>query len=351
MKPLLHAVIVAFVILLSVAPADAQSTPVKSPVPALILTPAPPGEDDPKTLREALQNWSWTWTGPQSNTVVNFEHGGSLVTREKVGSQWEIINANTVRISSGSRPVILLAFNKNFSRFVQAGVVTAPIAGVRDKHVPVYPPSPIARFTFNSTEPAPGASVRNARQHDGVLDLAGIYEHHDKESTGERAIFSVPELDYQAFTVVVHLRPDDIGEGHRTLLMGGTSYRWLELYVSREGGLSLGLDSRAGYPIPGVSIKTGQWTTLAVSCDVKVHRLAVYMNGRHVAKIAIPLDFKFDVIGTSYERGDKAWTFTDYSSANTFKGLVNELVVYNRVLLDVQVESLQFTARLPNKTP
>lgn len=118
MRPLLHAFIFAAGILLTAGAATAQTT-------------APP----PKTLKEALNEWSWTWTGPNSNTVVTFEPVGRLVTLERQVSHWELVNGNLVRVSANGMRPIILAFNQDFSGFVQAGGGAAPIAGRRHRMV------------------------------------------------------------------------------------------------------------------------------------------------------------------------------------------------------------------------
>lgn len=117
MKLLLPAFILAVASLLPAVPASAQTT---SPVVAA-----------PTSLKRALLDWSWTWTGPQSNTVVTFQERGRLITQENQVSAWDFLSANTIRVTaSGMRPVFL-TFNQDFSHFVQSGGGMALIAGRR----------------------------------------------------------------------------------------------------------------------------------------------------------------------------------------------------------------------------
>ncbi len=113
-----------------------------------LLTPGfAPGQSavpPPKTFKQALNDWSWTWTGPNSNTVVTFQSVGSLVTQEGQVSHWGLVNGTTVRVTANGKQPVFLAFNQDFSGFVQIGGGAAPIAGRRHRMV-------APRYLLNAT--------------------------------------------------------------------------------------------------------------------------------------------------------------------------------------------------------
>ncbi len=75
-----------------------------------------------------------------------------------------------------------------------------------------------------------------------------------------------------------------------------------------------------------------RWTVIACGFDLAKRRVHVYLNGVKVAQIALPPDFKLDVVGSDWEETDKEWMFTNYSNAAVFHGLVSDLIIYDRFL-------------------
>lgn len=209
--------------------------------------------------------------------------------------------------------------------------------------------APIARFTFDGPNPEPDTDLRNAPQHDGVLELDGSYEHNPSNN-GSRAVLKTPQLDPQAFTVAVRLCADDVSGNHNVLLMAGTRARWLSLQVSAMGQLIVNLSNhRFTRPVGDVTIKAGEWVTLVVSVDGKAGQMVIYVNGKKANSIPLPQDFKPGIVERdpnaaspgSEPDWDKEWTFSDYSSGATFKGVVDELVVFGSVLTEGQVSQLK----------
>jgi len=229
-------------------------------------------------------------------------------------------------------------------------VSPAPQAGTSPQTTPVPSASPqpfqpptgaskdiIGRFTFDGPTPDPGAQIRNATQQNGALQLNGEYEN--RKPPGYRAVFSTPDLDYTRFTVAARLYPEREKD---VLLVGGTGYRWLSLRWLSATSLTLFMNNqRFNHTISGVDIPLQQWVTLSVSCDLSAKQVVVYVNGKNAARVALPNDFKLEVIGSRAEKSDKVWTPTNYSNGTAFKGLLDELVVYNRVLSDQEIAALR----------
>jgi serine/threonine protein kinase len=201
----------------------------------------------------------------------------------------------------------------------------------------------IARFTFNDTTPEPGAQIKNAEQRDGLLELSGDYEN--RNPPGYRAVFSTPDLNYNHFTAAVRLRPERLND---VLLVGGTSYRWLSIRRTSTSSLTFYLNNqRFSEIIRGVRVLDNQWITLAVSCDLATRQAVVYLDGKKEATIQLPDDLKLEVIGSRAEQSDKVWTVTNYSNGNAFKGQVDELVIFGRVLSDAEIKALRLGGQAP----
>jgi hypothetical protein len=90
-----------------------------------------------------------------------------------------------------------------------------------------------------------------------------------------------------------------------------------------------------------------QWVTLAVSCDLDARQAVVYLDGKKEAAIQLPDDLKLDVVGTNSEQSDKVWAVTNYSNGNAFKGQVDELVIFGRVLSDAEIKALRLGGQAP----
>jgi serine/threonine protein kinase len=201
----------------------------------------------------------------------------------------------------------------------------------------------IARFTFDGTTPEPGAQIKNAEQKDGVLELSGDYEK--RNPPGYRAVFSTPDLNYNHFTAAIRLRPERLND---VLLVGGTGYRWLSVRWTSTSSLTFSLNNqRFSEVIRGVRVLENQWVTLAVSCDLDARQAVVYLDGKKEAAIQLPDDLKLDVVGTNSEQSDKVWAVTNYSNGNAFKGQVDELVIFGRVLSDAEIKALRLGGQAP----
>jgi hypothetical protein len=204
-------------------------------------------------------------------------------------------------------------------------------------------PSPTAQFTFDGKRCIGKAVLNNITNHDRALYLNGKYStwyDGDKEGEGYTAVFRPVHFDYRKFTVAVKVQPEDIAE--RTLLVGGTSYRWLALRVNSRGQLQFSLNNdEFRRPIEGVKVARGEWISIAVSFDLEAREVVVYVNGARASLISLPKDFKLAILDSEiWREHDKVWTFTNYSYGGTFHGLVAELLSFDTVLSDEQVHQL-----------
>jgi hypothetical protein len=209
---------------------------------------------------------------------------------------------------------------------------------------------PLAKFTFEDPPkgpaPQPPPELINTTRAEGALVLSGLYEwgtalgSNKPVQNGYRAVFPTPGLDFKKFTVVVRLRPDDISRPKGTLLVGGTACRWLALNTSPTGDITLFFNNqKTSSRLKKGKIVPGKWTVLACSFDANARKARVYMDGQRLEEIVLSNNFKLE--GRYRDVDDRVWSFTNYSNSGTFKGLIGELDVFNTVLTDDEVASLQ----------
>ncbi len=209
-------------------------------------------------------------------------------------------------------------------------------------------PTPLAQFRFdgdatNSGQGDARFDLKNTRFKNGSLDLNGNYEHGPRK--GYRAICEVPGFDYAAFTVAIRYKPQSLGESN--ILMGGTSYRWFGIGSSRVGGpgivekephLTISMNNGQYRFHLDASLQEKKWAVVVCCVDLSAGKLVVYLNGKKVDGEQWPYEgFKFKVIGSPAEKTDKKWTFTDYSNGRAFHGRVDELILYNGLLSEDQI--------------
>jgi hypothetical protein len=192
-------------------------------------------------------------------------------------------------------------------------------------------PAPSGRFTFEGKAYIGTATLTNATIRDKALYFDGKYRV-------PAATFWPRAFRYQQFTVVTKLQPGNF-TNEIALLVGGTAHRWLALKADYRGQVKLSLNnSDFRQVIERVKVKKGEWITLAVSFDLQTLKIVVYANGVRVSQILLPQGFVLAVVNDAKWRdSDKVWTFTDFSSGDTFQGLVAGLLTFDTVLSDDQV--------------
>lgn len=221
--------------------------------------------------------------------------------------------------------------------FVLSGIGGA-VAVAEDKVL-----APLAHFRFDGGATNEGSGqatfdLQNTGFEENALSLSGEYEF--QAGGGERAVCATPRLEYNSFTVVVRLKPDGLDDAKRNLLTGGTSHRWFGLSRSGKGDLILTLNNqRFSHSIKGVNVADGEWVTIAASVDVPGRRVHVSVNGKPSDSIELPKGFQLDVVKDA-ETDDRFWTFTNYSNGTTFRGLVDQLMIFDRALSEKEMAEI-----------
>lgn len=215
-------------------------------------------------------------------------------------------------------------------------------------------PSILGYYNFNGSYnnlAAPGKSmstnantVLGSTLTYGQMYLNGTYQS-DASGKGFRAVTDVLSgLNYRSFAFVAHL----LVEGEltdRPILVGGSAYRWFELRMDKTGNLSVAFNNGRSSSTVGIGITYQKWYKIAASVDLDGRTIKVALDGTRLQTIPLVSTFAFEVVGTSAEASDKVFTFTNYSNGNSFRGFVDDLIVFGRALSDDELR--QYTQTLP----
>lgn len=202
------------------------------------------------------------------------------------------------------------------------------------------PAAPLARFTFNghAHNSASGKAeweLLLTEFRDDKLYLNGIYEFGPDAEQGYHALCRTPEFQYTAFTVTLRFQAESFNDDPATmgLIVGGRNHRWFALERSQAGHLTVTLNNGAfRHELTHTKLEAGKWTVVSCGVDLAARRVVIFLDGVQVGEFSLPEDFRLEVIGSMYEQSDKLWTFVNYSNTNLFHGLVDELMIHDRML-------------------
>jgi hypothetical protein len=206
-------------------------------------------------------------------------------------------------------------------------------------------PVPLAHFRFNGdakdeNKENPEFELKNTQFKDNALFLNGHYEFGSLED-GYRAVCETPKLDYTKFTVVFRFKPEKFDLDQTNLITGGTSSRWFGMNRSAAGNLTITLNNQDfSHEIKDAALEKGKWTTIACGVDVSNRKIVVYLNGKKIASIDLPKDFKLEEIDSDSNASDRYWSFTNYSNGDAFHGLVDELIIFGKMLSTEEFEKI-----------
>ena len=140
-----------------------------------------------------------------------------------------------------------------------------------------------------------------------------------------------PSLEYRQFTLAIRFKAESFEGRHSAIISGGPRTRWLHFSQARSGKLQLGLDNhKQRYEL--TEIQAGKWYDLVCSFNRNAGRVEIYLNGKALEPIGIPKGRGFAVESMDEKDDDKTWAFQNLANATSFKGLIDELVIYDRAL-------------------
>jgi len=89
----------------------------------------------------------------------------------------------------------------------------------------------------------------------------------------------------------------------------------------------------------GAVARPGIWHKLICSVDLKAQQITTSLDGEQIPPIQLQ-SFKFEVIGTDFEEWDKAFSFWDFSGAENYSGMADNLKMYRRALTSPEMTFL-----------
>jgi hypothetical protein len=246
---------------------------------------------------------------------------------------------------------------------------------------------PLRSDGTDATHYSPPMELTNAPFINGVLCLNGVYEplnigrgyYGSEAERGYRATASVPDLNYESFTISLdffplkteqHPRPlhpverklNDWTHGYYrrffatrwgppyNFLTGGTWYRWIG-FDPGTNGFEITLNNQAfRHPFKAVNLRLGEWHNLMCSLDLRRKQIITILDGRPLETVHLPDDFKFEVAGTEREAGDKELTFVNYSNGKVFNGYAAHLRIFSGALAASEMTDLYSELALERKS-
>jgi len=228
--------------------------------------------------------------------------------------------------------------------------------------------------------------LTNAPFVNGVLYLNGVYEpfnigagyYSAGAPRGYRAIASVPGLNYHSFTISLDFFPlktkhgrilrgfetklNDWTRGYYrrwlverrgppdNFLTGGTWYRWLG-FNPGTNGLEITLNNQKfRHQFKGAVVRLGEWHNLICSFDQQRKQIITILDGHTLETVNLPQDFRFEVVGTDREAGDKELTFVNFSNGKVFNGYAAHLRVFSRALAASEMTEMYADLALERKS-
>jgi hypothetical protein len=152
------------------------------------------------------------------------------------------------------------------------------------------------------------------------------------------ATASIPGLSYTSFTVSLDFKPSSFDPPDASILCGGPAYRWLgfEVYA---GQFRIALNNWNRVYAFTNTIVLNQWHTLVCAVDLAAQSIISCLDGERLQDIQLQ-NFSFEVVGTSFEQSDKAFSFWNPGVASRFCGWADNLRVYSRALSPSEIAQL-----------
>jgi hypothetical protein len=89
-----------------------------------------------------------------------------------------------------------------------------------------------------------------------------------------------------------------------------------------------------------VAVKPGRWHNLSCSVDLNRREILTMFDGQILEPIALPADFKLEVLGSPEEATERQFTFANHSNGSVFYGYAANLKIFSRALAGPELASL-----------
>jgi hypothetical protein len=201
------------------------------------------------------------------------------------------------------------------------------------------PPKPHVRLKFDGNDKNEGTgkakvTLKNTTFKDKALVVNGIYPFGEKDPEKASDVqIATPKMSYDAFSVAVRFKADEFGDRGNPVIVGGPDYRWFHVGANGAGNLSVRLNGGDQvFEAKDTKLPTGKWVVVACSVSVKDKKVIVFVDGKKADEFALPDGFAFSVATSDAKDRDKLWTTINYSNSGTFKGQIDEFIIYDTAL-------------------
>ncbi|MEM1204936.1 MAG: LamG domain-containing protein [Acidobacteriota bacterium] len=139
--------------------------------------------------------------------------------------------------------------------------------------------------------------------------------------------------DYTNLTVDAWIRPESLDPNPRTIVDYGDYLYQLILEGSELRLVHQASPSSYALPSNGAGISAGVWTHVAAVADNNAGEFRFYVNGQLVTL--------YDVYAaTGFHNGDATWLIGDSAYSSPFKGLIDEVEIFERALTQGEIQSI-----------
>jgi hypothetical protein len=209
---------------------------------------------------------------------------------------------------------------------------------------------PVAHYQFNANADNKGTGKGTCYLSQGVtfLDNAVVtYSSHDINSFKD-VWCGAPEIRFSRFSLVVRLKCDGFTSKKQEVILVGGKTQWFSLNRSKEGILVLELNhGKYKKDFGGKKLAEDQWMTIACAVDMESHKAVAVVDGELAGEIELPSDLKITTMPEPPKEllvaplyGDKIFVFVNSGNRSFFKGLVDDLQIYDRVLSQKELTQL-----------
>ncbi|MEP3478722.1 MAG: thioredoxin-like domain-containing protein [Fuerstiella sp.] len=202
----------------------------------------------------------------------------------------------------------------------------------------------VAQYSFDSTaddslKKNSAFTLKNTPYKDGALDLNGVFSNREN---GYAASVAIEDFRYTQFSIGQEFLIRDYSDRGPTkataIVVGGKSYRWFGLECDSKGSMELFFNSgRFFHSLPVPPIALNEWNKVLVSVDLYQGIVKVWFNGELLPAIELPEDFMLTVIPSKSASRDANFNYTNFSTAETINGLVDNLIIFDGPLTESEM--------------
>lgn len=195
-------------------------------------------------------------------------------------------------------------------------------------------PKPVAHFLFNGSvgdevSDATKVSFTNVEFREQSLYVNGRVRG-DGDGLSPRTSMETRPIDAKNFTVALRFKAADFDDSHRLLVAAPEWTPEFQLGVSGSGALQMNFGKARTVEFADVRPRPGAWSSVACGVDLNIGVCRLFFDG--VNKGDFPLPPRAETESGMKDATSTAWTFANLRNSESFHGLVDEFLLYDRLL-------------------